>query len=354
MDARTVTGVHLYTSFTYSYLQRARVLAKTVRRAHPDWKLWAVLVDAPPPTFDDAAWRGEFDFVLDAATLFPNEWAAWIFKHDIVEACTAVKGRALMHILDQGADKAIYLDPDIAVFHGLDTVVERLNHSSIVLTPHQIEPNATLEEMRDNEFASMKYGIFNLGFLAVRNNSEGRAMARWWADCLYHACYDDVPNGVFTDQKYCDHVPGLFDNVFIDRDPGCNVASWNLSRRKLTIDADGKIRVNGNLLRFYHFTKINGDGDVMTNRYARGNLAVFEVWNWYKRAIAAMELPGIPKQYWVYAKFKDGALVERTMRLLYRSRPDLWSRFRDPFAAGQDSYRAWLAREGRTYLEQIK
>ena len=224
-----MSGVHLFTSFTYSYLSRARVLAKSVRRRHPDWRLWAVMVDEPPPGFDDSLWENEFDEVLNASTLFPGIWLRWIFKHEIVEACTAVKGHALLHIMSEGAEKIIYLDPDIAVFHNLQNIVHQLDHASVILTPHQVEPNLTESEIVDNELTSMKYGIYNLGFIAVRNDLEGRKMAKWWASRLFCACYDDVRNGIFTDQKYCDLIPGLFSNVRIERDPGCNVASWNLA-----------------------------------------------------------------------------------------------------------------------------
>ena len=43
--ARTVC----FTSFTFAYLSRARVMAQTVKAAHPDWSVWALLVDTPPP-----------------------------------------------------------------------------------------------------------------------------------------------------------------------------------------------------------------------------------------------------------------------------------------------------------------
>lgn len=339
-----MAGVHLYTSFTYTYLSRALVLARSVRRRHPDWTIWAVLVDDPPPGFaDDVTWRSEFDCVLDPSTLFGDEWRKWLFKHDVIEACTAVKGHALMHILESGADKVIYLDPDIAIFHDLSEIERRLDHASIVLTPHQIEPNATPEEIRDNELTSMKYGIFNLGFLAVKNDENGVAMARWWAGRLYEACYDDVPNGIFTDQKYCDHVPGLFANVEVLRDPGYNVASWNLSRRLLTITSDGAIMVNEkHPLRFYHFTKINAEGDVMTDRYARGRLAVFEVWNWYKRALAAAELPGIPQRYWAYGQYEDGTPITKEERIYFRTTPGLYERFANPFSVESESFHEHL------------
>jgi hypothetical protein len=346
-----MAGVHLFTSFTYAYLQRARVLAESVRKAHRDWTLWAVVVDHPPDGFDDRGWRNAFDHVLDAASLYGETWRNWIFRHDVVEACTAVKGDALLHLLDAGADKVIYLDPDIAVFHDLGDIVRILDSASIVLTPHQVEPNITTEAILDNEITSMKYGIYNLGFLAVRNNADGRAMATWWASCLRHACYDDTANGIFTDQKYCDHLPGLFDNVMVTRDPGYNVASWNLSRRAIRIERDGAITVNGDYpLRFYHFSKINSEGDIMTERYARGCLDVFEIWNWYKRAIAEMELTGIPPQYWAYGQFDDGTRVPNAARILFRTRDDLKAAFSDPFATGRGSYLEWLKSEAPEVL----
>lgn len=341
-----MSGVHLLTSFTYSYLQRARVLAKSVRDRHPDWRICAVMVDETPPGFDDSSWIDEFDEVLYAATLFPGVWRRWIFKHELVEACTAVKGHALLHLMSQGADKVIYLDPDIAVFHDLEAIVDRLNTASVVLTPHQVEPNSSENEFSENELISMRYGVYNLGFIGVRNDLHGREAVKWWASRLFHACYDDVRNGIFTDQKYCDLIPSLFSNVFIDRDPGYNVASWNLSRRSLKISCAGDILANGSPLKFYHFTKINSDGDDMTKKYARGNLAVLEVWNWYKRAIAAMELPGIPYRYWRYGRFDDGTPIPKAARLLYRARPDVMSNFTDPFASGEGSYQDWFRQHG--------
>src|SRR5579872_6343942 len=112
-----MNDVTVFTSFTYSYLSRARLLARTVRRCHPNWKVCGVLVDIPPAGFDDMKWRGDFDAVIDASSFFPGVWRRWIFKHNVVEACTAVKGHALLHLMSQGYQKIIYLDPDIAVFH---------------------------------------------------------------------------------------------------------------------------------------------------------------------------------------------------------------------------------------------
>ena len=46
-----------FSSFTFSYLNRARVLFQTLKVHQPDWGRVALITDAPPP-----------GFVLDLAT----------------------------------------------------------------------------------------------------------------------------------------------------------------------------------------------------------------------------------------------------------------------------------------------
>src|SRR5918995_4816828 len=93
-------GVHVFTSFSYSYLSRARVLAQTVKAAHPEWTLWALIVDKPPAEFDHTAGVAEFDYILLSHELPIFRFESWIFKHDVVEACTAVKGEMLCKLLE--------------------------------------------------------------------------------------------------------------------------------------------------------------------------------------------------------------------------------------------------------------
>lgn len=339
-----MSRVTCFTSFSFSYLTRAIVLARTLRTAHPDWEIWAVIVDQPPRSLDTSSALADFDKVIYASELGFERFKPWLFKHDIVEACTAVKGQMLCHLLDRGADKVVYFDPDIAVFHRLDSVIKKLDSASILLTPHQVSPNRTLAQLKDNELTSMQFGIFNLGFLAVRNDEVGRDFARWWTAQLYYACYDEIERGLFTDQKWCDLVPAMFERVQIDRDPGCNVASWNISTRKLYFDKNGSALVNGSPLKFYHFTKINGLGDFMTEKYAGENVEIIEIWNWYKRAIADVSCPGIPKGYWHYGAFANGENIPKAARILFRNRSDIFSTFDDPYATHNDSFYAWLNR----------
>src|SRR5690606_24035113 len=48
-------------------------------------------------------------------------------------------------------------------------------------------------------------------------------------------------------------VPALFEHTVL-RDPGFNVAYWNLHERPLTKTADGTVTAGGSPLRFFHFS----------------------------------------------------------------------------------------------------
>jgi hypothetical protein len=306
------------------------------------------ITDRPPPgveldvsaeAFDRVVWVEDLD-------LGGQAWKSWLFKHDVVEACTAVKGPFLHQACSSGADVAIYLDPDTALLNPLTPLLEELETSDILLTPHLLSPEESHGAILDNEVSALRTGIYNLGFVAIRTTGEGARFAKWWNDRLLAFCYDDIPAGLFVDQRWCDHVPAFFEKVKVLRDPGYNVASWNISRRKVAIDKTGQITVNGNPLRFWHFTKLGPVGDVMTKRYAGTNYEVNEIWNWYKRLIARFTDGRIPGRYWAYAQYDDGRAIPKAHRELYRVRGDLREAFPDPFASGPGSYQAWLIGEG--------
>jgi len=336
-------GVVAFTTFAFAGLARALTLARSLKARHPGWRLCGVLVDRPGAGVDDEAWRRAFDLTLDAEALYDDGWRGFVFKHDAIEACAAVKGRALARLFAQGAEKAIYLSPEILVFHDLGEIERRLESASVLLSPHQLEPNEGRQAIADNEALSLKGGVYNLGFLGVRRDAAGLALARWWTARLDRACFDDADGGGFDDQKYFDLAPALFDGVEVLRDPGCHVASWNLSRREIEIGADGRILVNGrHPLKFFHFASASGDGEFMTERYAKRRLAPYELWAYYKRELAASGAPPGAGAPWAYSRFDDGAPIAYPARRLYRGDPELCARFPDPFAAGPDSYHAFL------------
>lgn len=334
-----------FSSFSFGYLNRARVLFASLRKYQPDWELVALITDEPPPELGFTLETEPFDSVHYADRLGIPRFPSWIYKHDVIEACTAVKGPFVKMACAGGADAIVYLDPDTCVFNTLSPIEEILETSDIVLTPHTVTPTDDSRAVVDNEICSLKTGIYNLGFCALRTNGSGRRFANWWSDRLMTYGYDDIPNGLFVDQRWCDLVPALFDNVRILRDPGYNVASWNLVDRRVAIDSVG-ITVNGSPLRFWHFTKLGPIADVMTKRYAQDNFPVYELWNWYRREVQHATDDSVPKGYWAYSVYDNGVPIQKSHRVRYRNDPGIAMRFENPFRTGSGSYYEWLCEEG--------
>ena len=117
-------------------------------------------------------------------------------------------------------------------------------------------------------------------------------------------------------------------------DPGYNVASWNLSQRPISIGEDGEIRAAGQLLRLFHFTKVNWVGEQMLERYSGSRIEVYQLMSWYRRQLAAYALAGLPERWWYYCAYVDGTPIPREHRRLYRDRADLRERSPIRFARG--------------------
>ena len=323
--------MHYFTSITKNYLPKARVLAKSLKKVCPNAIFYLVISDDLPVDFNLS--NEPFDEVISIKDLgLPVEnLSQWIFMHSVVELCTAVKGQAFVKILtEKNADKVVYLDPDMAVLHNLNELEELLDKYDIILTPHQIDPETERAVIIDNEICSLKHGIYNLGFLAIKNGQEGLRFSKWWRDRLVEFCYDDIPNGLFTDQRWADFTPAYFDKVLVLRDKTYNVATWNLSKRDVDSDINGKLTIDGSPIKIYHFSGFDsGAQEIMLKKYAK-NKQLFDLRNWYIDQQDENGQKQLGKEPSIYQVYSNGEPITKDQRVLYRKREDLKKAFPNP------------------------
>ena len=339
--------MQVFTSVAVNYLPKARVLADSVKRFHPDACFHLLLCDAVPAEL--RASQHPFDTITQVEELPIDNVRQWIFKHTLVELCTAVKGTFCQKLLAEHPGEAVfYLDPDIVVLGSLDPLLESLRAGDALVTPHQTEPNATPEGIMDNELSALRHGAFNLGFLGVAPTAEGRRFADWWAERLRRFCWAEIENGLFTDQRWIDLAPAFFPTLQIHRDPGCNVATWNLSDRRVTGAAPYNLMVNGHPLRFFHFSGFDsGAQKRMLDKFGQHSPALYELRDWYAALCAEAGQGRLGDSAWAYACYDNGAPITPHQRYLYRHRDDVHKVFREPFSAldPRRSYQQWYLGE---------
>ncbi len=268
--------------------------------------------------------RADFSEVNLAATLLDcdqlgieliGNMKAW---YTVIEFNTAIKPYAFLHLFGTlGFDEVCYIDPDILLFSGMSEVFNALSDHSCVLTPHMMRP---LQDGREpSDLTIMKSGIYNLGFLGLRNDEDGVALARWWADRCFRHCRVDIAGNMFTDQRWMDLAPVFVRRPFILRHPGYNVAYWNLAHRIVTRAPKGEWQVNGRRLVFFHFSGISpnvpGSFSKHQNRFTAENLGlVAELCDLYRHRVLANKWEAFSKRLYGFGAFADGRRIDDTMR----------------------------------------
>jgi hypothetical protein len=334
-----MSEVHVFTSAAFNYIPKVRMLFNSLRHHHPDWKLHLALADELRDNINLS--EEPIDYIWPAAELGIPDWEGWSYCHTIVELATAIKPFMLAKLLKlPGSKKVIYLDPDTVVFSDITEIEQALDEVSIILTPHQTVPEKTIDAVMDNEICSLKHGIYNLGFVAVSATDTGHEFADWWGQRLYHFCRADIPNGLFTDQRWIDLVPAFFSDITIMRSSRYNVATWNLTSREMSTSPTGDYLVDGEPLGFYHFTGFDsGDHRIMAFKNAGKNPTVHKLIDWYTEETDLLAKDPLAKEPWAYACYSSKELISKEQRVIYRERVDLQKAFPNPYDA--DTYLAW-------------
>jgi hypothetical protein len=246
----------LATIAAQNYWPQVRVLAASLARHDPGATVHVLVIDLDDDQEPPASEPNVFAHRLSElkVPLLP----AFAGRYSVTELCTAIKPAFLSWLLDRGVSPLAYIDPDVMFFAPAGLVAERLQTCDLLLTPHFSTPDESGGPERDIQF--MTGGAYNLGFLGLRDSPNTRRFLTWWSERTLRYSSEDARNGIFTDQRWIDLVPGMFDNVRIDRHPGLNVAPWNIAARPVTRTASG-FEVHGQPVIFFHFSKFQPHPD---------------------------------------------------------------------------------------------
>ena len=326
-----------------NYLAYARAFSRSFLARHPEGKVCVLIVDRPQPghRYEDEPFAVTFADQLGIPG-FPH----FAFRYSLLELNTAVKPYFLLHLHRAlGCDRICYFDPDILILGDLSKLYERLEQADAVLTPHLTAPIEDSAVPAEREI--LLSGVYNLGFLGLAFNERTLPFLDWWSRRLYRECLHDVERGLFVDQRWMDFAPAFLPRAEVLRDPGYNVAYWNLAHRSIEPRSEGWL-VNGVPLRFFHFSGYDFRRPELISKFQNrftfaerpDVLPLFRLYAERIRAEGQEEVQDYPYQY---ARFDNGVLVPEVSRRTLRQVDPEGKRWPDPFAtATPGSFFDWL------------
>ncbi|MBQ9210980.1 MAG: hypothetical protein IJ153_04705 [Clostridia bacterium] len=315
----------IFTSICSNYGHKARALASSVKQYLPEATFYVCLTEKeiPQALQEEKA----FEHVVLSKDAWNGNFERFIFKHSIVEASTAVKAAFFQWLMDQypEEDSFIYLDPDCYVYSDFVELKEKLKTRPIVLCPHLLHPGNLQMEL-----SSTMHGVYNLGFLALNNSAEARRLIDWWAERLFMMCYDDIPHGIFTDQKWMELAPCFFDVEIMHHD-GYDFAPWALLDSSVERKEDGWY-IQGKPLRFMHFSGFGPTAEkCMDDWLGETNQEFRQLYAEYAKVHEECDYDHISQTPWSYAYYESGEKINDDLRKLYRQDKFFMDALENPF-----------------------
>ncbi len=309
--------------------RRANVdaVVDSFKRYHPTARIFVCMVDRPTKEMPPLDIPAEIFF---AEQLSLPGGRRFLFKYDAFELCCALKPFAMSHILRQhDFHRLLYLDSDILVLHSFWDYLESawVKHS-VLLTPHlvRLPSGMALEQQR----SLAQHGAYNGGFVAVKKSAETDRFLDCWARLLDSHCTLDPMNSVYVDQRWLDLMAGSSADVGVLRDPGLNVAYWNLQERNLTLDEEGTWRVNGERLKFFHFSGF--DRNKLTTKVECNEATALKLARVYGELLDQANDLEFHRLGYGWDLYSNGKPINAAHRDLILSECAEFRDFKDPFA----------------------
>ena len=319
----------VFTIVAKNYLAMALTLGDSLAKVHPEYDFKIFLADESDETIRGFLSKYQ---IIEVKDIGIENWKDLAFKYDVSEFSTSIKPFCFEYLVNESNyTNLMYFDPDIYIFNQLSIIEERLRDHFCVITPHasdlEIEWSGAVPE--ENSLIS---GVFNLGFIAFRNNDQSRFVFRWWKEKLRRKCYLERLEGLFYDQNWIQFLASSFhEDVCVLKDYGFNVAWWNLHER--IVEYQGEIPTilhKGDRTQhkcvFFHFSGFNVlDRTVINSRYRKNPFFVLKhqpdlsrLFNEYADRVVANGHGPLKNLDYKFNHFENGFVVTKLHRRIYK------------------------------------
>jgi len=343
------TAIDGCTVTTRNYAAHARVLAESFLRHNPGASFTVLVVDDGDCGVGSAP--GLRRLTPREVGIDEPELARRATMYTAQGLAASLKPALLQMLLAEGGRPVVLLDADGSVYGHLGALARLAAEHSLLLSPHSLSAHP-LWAHDSPEQIFMRSGVMNAGLIGVGAGAE--PFLEWWGERTARRCVFDAGHALMLGQTWLTLATCLFDHHVL-RDPGYNVAGWNLQDREVHWDGDSPT-IDGVPLRHFHFA---GSYDaerpdlLTTQAHAdwwpklQGRTGVLRLSREYSSRLLAGGYLEARQASPAFDRTPGGALIEPWMRAEFR-RALIASELEgsdeppNPFSDGDEAFAGWL------------
>lgn len=338
--------VHVCTIAGRASLARARVMAASLGRHHPDAVLTLLLLDAEPESVEPIS--GARMLGLDSI-MAEDEWGLLAASNAPAALSIVVLPYLVRAVLRSGAPSVVYVDAGQRVLGPLTGLLEMLEQHPVVLVAHMEAHDAPAGVFADDP----SRGVYSRRVLGLRDGPVVEALLAAWPR-FFRIAADDGAGAV---RRWLDGIPAFDEQVAVLRDPTFAADAWTLADLTMSgadvhVDGEDSLTVGGQPVRILDF----------------GGLDVASPWDWFSGGervgpelapalggLAELQVRDLRAAGWdagdddrvPFQRFDDGLRLTSTIRSLLVDAISERQVTRSPFtAAGRAEFYEYLGQPG--------
>ncbi len=196
-------------------------------------------------------WGNGIDYIVVPAAEITKE-NGYLEYEQMVHRLNAARPKVILKYLEK-YDQVIFVGADCYFTGPFREVLKKYPSADALAAVHTTSPLPD-DGASPTNWGNHIMGHLNADFHVWRRTASSREFLEWWSkQTELHRLDADYLTQPW-DQVWLNYAPNFVNNFVALKEPGINVAYYNLHERKITKDAAGRWRVNEQLMYFFQFS----------------------------------------------------------------------------------------------------
>lgn len=281
----------VYTVSTIGYLEQAVLALKSVKNNNKFNIYFIFIVDIKKESYEiiNRKIKKNYPWIELLATHQLKKASKNIMNRAYkvfskLEICSLSKFICLKYLTNKylSTKYFVYIDTDLYFFSSLKNCLNSIKNKPFLVTPHYLNP---YDPFKESNFLTS--GYINSGFYIAQPSCQNfQKILDILIERISKLGFLAPELGLYCDQNWVNLISHVFTDEFcLFKDPGCNIAYWNIENRLIS-KKGGHYYANNHKLIFFHFSgfskNLNKRLSLHSNYAIKENSLMDEIINIYK------------------------------------------------------------------------